>query len=536
MLSWKKLIVTPFILIFCSTSLAAPLSKIELLQNLYLWQESELPLYETVNNVEFKDLDTQQNQLAEKFYDLGVISFNKYNPYFGKNKKVSNYLALKILFKNFGVNIPPNLDRFTAEQIQNMGIAPKAYYAKIMARAFELGLTTTNTSAFAPVDSKTFQTWFNDIKDQTYKNSGLPQKTSNASSFAVNQIPNFAVLDDVYQTIQKSYYKPADINKQKILEGAIKGMVNALEDPYSEYQTPDEFTQFVNSTQNQLEGIGISFMRIKGGGYIIMSVIPNSPAKKAGLLEGDEIMRADKQTVLNLNSNQVVNLIKGPKGSYLNLEVKRGDKLLNFNLRRDTINVPALESKLIEQKVLYLSLNKFTPNIGSQMQSILDQVNTNNLSGYILDLRSNPGGYVESAVDIADLFLPANKSVLKLNYRSLQQDKITLNADSLPQKPMYILINRGTASASEILAAALRNHFGAKLVGEKSFGKGTFQELKYFKNSSALKITIGNWTSSDKTQVEGIGLLPDFPVSTSLIDLQNGNDPTLNKAIQLLGL
>jgi len=218
------------------------------------------------------------------------------------------------------------------------------------------------------------------------------------------------------------------------------------------------------------------------------------------------------------------------------LQIKRSNRVMNFTLQRATISVPAIDSQLIEQKILYVRINKFTPNLKSLIDSVLSQVPDGQTQGYILDLRSNPGGYVESAVDVADVFLPAKKEILSLNYRQLQQKRLTLYNNARDIKPMYILINRGTASASEILAASLQEHFNAKLIGEQSFGKGTFQELKYFQNSSALKLTIGQWLAPNGIALDEVGLTPDIYVKTTLNDIQSGNDPVLNKALQLLGL
>ncbi|MBU1102767.1 S41 family peptidase, partial [Patescibacteria group bacterium] len=330
-----------------------------------------------------------------------------------------------------------------------------------------------------------------------------------------------------------------DLNYQNMIYGAISGMLNSLGDPYTVFMTPKENEDFSQSLQGNFEGIGAE-IGIRKDILTVISPLENSPAKRAGLMAGDKILKIDEKITTDLGIEEAVSLIKGPKGTQVRLTVLRDDWAMpqEIKITRDVINIPIAKFEEKEaggKKIAYLALYHFTENSVSEFEKAAQKILTSDAKGIVLDLRDNPGGYLESAIEIASWFLSEDALVVTEDYGNGK--KIEHRADGvekLSSYPLVVLINGGSASASEILAGALRDDAKIKLVGEKSFGKGSVQQMEDMRGGTSIKITVAKWLTPSGHSIMDEGLEPDVKVEFTKEDVDNNRDPQLDKALELL--
>ena len=519
------------LLLLLSTSTSFAFSKGEALDEILNLNPNLVINLDEKIDTNFSDLSPERQQIAERLYDLGVISYSKYQNKFFPESKLKAFPAINILFRYHGVFTPVNLDRLTEDFLTKYKVNKSAYFSKTMARAYEIGMIESPISPFSNISREQFLNWYKFLEEKNFKSSVNLTIKNVDSEYAINKAKDFQILDQIYTKIRNEYYDTSKTSDKNLIEGAAKGMVDALGDPYSEFQNALDNKDFLNNTHNNLEGIGVSINLNDENHLIINSIIPNTPASSSGLMPNDQIVRVDNISIADKSLSDALELIKGPSGSYVKLDVLRDSKIYSYTIKRAVIKIPVLESKILNNNILYLKLNKFTPNASSQIESLISQVDFTKIKSYVIDLRSNPGGYVDQTVEISDLFLGPNKTVLSLNSKSYKQDLKTKKDAIFPAKSMYVLVNRASASASEILADSLQTHYNAKLVGETTFGKGTFQDISFLKNSSALKLTIGEWSTASGVKINKTGLVPDVFIETNLEDLKSGNDPVLNYVV-----
>jgi len=354
-----------------------------------------------------------------------------------------------------------------------------------------------------------------------------------------NSAVNFSLFWDAWARIQEKFVDRSKLDYQKMVYGAISGMLGALDDPYTIFMTPQENKDFSQSLQGNLEGIGAE-VGMRQNIVTIISPLEDSPAMKAGLKAGDKILKIDDKITSGLTIDEAVSLIRGPKGTEVTLTVARDGwtEAKEFKITRAVINVPIvkLEMKSVGDKtVAYLALYQFTDNSVEEFQKAAQKILTSDAKGIVLDLRNNPGGYLESAVEIASWFTSEGQLVVTEDYgNGKKTDHKSTGINKLGSYPMVILMNQGSASASEILAGALRDDKGIKLVGEKSFGKGSVQELEQMANDTSLKVTVAKWLTPAGHSIMHDGLEPDVKVELTVDDFNNGRDPQLDKALELL--
>lgn len=361
----------------------------------------------------------------------------------------------------------------------------------------------------------------------------------------------------VLQKLEEDYYNKSVITPQGIVNGAISGMVGSLNDPFTMYLPPVDNTSFQQQIAGQFGGIGAELLQVNKE-VTVESTLDDTPAQKAGLKTGDIIAKVNGKVVTGLDLNTVVNLIRGPKGTQVNLTVlhKNATSLVDIAVTREIINVKSVSSwvKPVSQidtintkaddlsahqndKVAYIQLSQFGEQTNSEWSQAVDslslQLNKDkSIKGVILDLRNNPGGLLTDAVYIASEFIDSGTVVQEQD----GQGNITpLNVNRkglLTDVPLVVLVNGGSASAAEIVSGALRDHNRAKLVGEQTFGKGTVQEAEDLGGGAGLHVTIAKWLTPNGTWVNQKGLTPDYVVTL------NANDPTndaqLEKAVELL--
>ena len=348
---------------------------------------------------------------------------------------------------------------------------------------------------------------------------------------------DFRTFWDAWKTIDDNYLKADQIGGQARVYGAIKGLVNSLGDPYSEFFTPDEGQKFEEDVQGNFGGIGAE-LGIRKEILTVIAPLKNSPASKAGLRAGDLILKVGATSTDGMAIDEAVNLIRGPENTKVTLNVFRDgwDKPKDFEITRAIIEVPTLDFEM-KGPYAYIALHTFNDNAEKEFYSALKQAADKNAEGLILDLRDDPGGFLEVAVNLAGWFLKPGTVVVseadKTGIIEIMKANGNGNA-SLVDFPTVVLINKGSASASEILAGALRDQRQIKLVGETSFGKGTVQQLKTLRDGSEMKITIAHWVMPSGKVLENGGLKPDYEVQLSDDDITNKRDPQLDRAIEVL--
>lgn len=356
-----------------------------------------------------------------------------------------------------------------------------------------------------------------------------------------NSMVDTRVMNDVLDRLKKNYLKPEDIKSDELMYGAAEGMTASLKDPYTAFFPPVENSRSKEDLQGEFGGVGIQL------GFVdktlaVMSPVKNSPAMKAGLKAGDLILKIvdEKKGVSKDTSglaiDEAVNLIRGEKGTEVKLTIFReGDKQTKeVSLIRDVINVPSTELEWLDNnKVAHITVNKFGEQTLVEWQTIVAEVKSKGAKGVILDVRNNPGGYLQRAVDLGSEFID-DGVIVKQRDRDRTE---VLNVDrkgKLTGMPLVVLINRGSASASEILAGALSERLGTKLVGEKSFGKGTVQEAQDIGDGSSVHITVAEWLLPSGKNIHGNGLEPDVKIEYKYDEKNPKADNQLDKALEVL--
>ena len=362
---------------------------------------------------------------------------------------------------------------------------------------------------------------------------------------------DFAPFWTVWQKIQTDYYDKSKIDSQKMLNGAIAGMIQSLDDPFTMYLPPVQNNNFKQGLAGQFTGIGAE-LSMKGKDIIVIAPIGGSPAEKAGVKAGDTIQKVDGTSVVNWTLSQTVDKIRGPKGTDVTLTVlhKDASSPTDIKITRDVITVKSVEGWVKKVKdidnisknntqssIAYIRLSQFGDSTNKDWSALVAKLNEQiktqkDFKGVVLDLRNNPGGYLTDAVFIASEFLPEGTPVVS---EDSAIEKKTLSVDrngSMINVPVVVLINKGSASASEIVSGALRDERKIPLIGETSFGKGTVQQAEDLGNGSGLHVTIAKWLTPDGTWVNGKGLTPDIQVKLDPKD--PSKDTQLEKAIQEL--
>ncbi len=347
---------------------------------------------------------------------------------------------------------------------------------------------------------------------------------------------DFAVFWEAWQGIKSSYLRAGEVKNKDLIYGAATGLVAALKDPYSIFMTPDESKRFSEDLNGNFGGIGAE-IGIKDNQLIVIAPLKNSPAEKAGMMSGDKLLEINASSTAGIAINEAVKMIRGPKGTSVNFTVGRAgrDKPFKLSITRDTISIPVVEWKMHRGNVAYIEFYTFSENSAQLMRTALGEAKAAGAKAIVLDMRNNPGGYLDAAIEIAGYFLDPGKDVVFEEFRTGRRHSFQTRGDALVKDlPIVVLLNGGSASASEILAGALKDNRSIKIVGEKSFGKGTVQELTTLKDGSELKLTIAHWILPKGAQIEKNGIVPDVEVKISDDDRTKKRDPQLDKALDLV--
>ncbi len=385
-----------------------------------------------------------------------------------------------------------------------------------------------------------------------FKNSN--NEAPNVFRSFINQNSNkpkdidFSLFWETWNTLQEKYVDKNKLDTQKMFYGAIQGMVNSVGDPYTVFFEPVTSKKFQEEIAGAFGGIGIEIGK-KNNILTVIAPIKDTPAFKAGLLTGDKILKIDSKSTENMSIEEAVNMIRGKKGTKVVLTVtSNGKDTRDVPLIRDTIKIPTVEWKMIEQgnnKIAYMEIYSFNQNVDSEFKKSAQEILSSNANKLIIDLRNNPGGLLDSAINLAGWFLNKDDIVVSEVFSNGTRNEFKASGNTaLKQYQTVILINNGSASASEILAGAIHDNRKVKLVGEKTFGKGSVQELEQFSNGSSLKVTIAKWLTPSGISISEKGIEPDVKVEFKPTDQEikdekyklgtPGKDPQLDKAIEML--
>ncbi|OGZ46984.1 MAG: hypothetical protein A3J55_00275 [Candidatus Ryanbacteria bacterium RIFCSPHIGHO2_02_FULL_45_17b] len=347
---------------------------------------------------------------------------------------------------------------------------------------------------------------------------------------------DFSPFWKAWNLIEEKYVASDGLDRQKMVYGAIGGMVAALDDPYTVFFPPVEKQLFESEIEGKFEGIGAE-IGMRKGVLTVISPLTGSPAAGAGLLPGDKIARIDDVITTELTLDEAVRLIRGDKGTVVALTILRSgeDEMRVIKITRDTIHVPILDMEKRDGGVFVIHLYNFSEQSPLEFRKALQEMARSGSNKLILDLRNNPGGFLEASVDIASWFLESGKVVAREAFgdgTELQHRSHGYNA--LSNIPTVILVNNGSASASEILAGALRDHLKTQLIGTKTFGKGSVQELVDVTNTTSLKVTIARWLTPSGISLSENGLDPDIVVEITPEDVEKLQDPQMEKALEII--
>jgi len=381
-----------------------------------------------------------------------------------------------------------------------------------------------NTSENSPIENIT------SFMEEFSNPSDLLKNTTKSQSDEID----FSIFWKVWDEVSEKHISNGDLDTQAMVYGAIRGMVKAVDDPYTSYMDPEESEEFATGMEGSFEGIGAE-LGIRDNILTVIAPISGMPAEEAGLRAGDKIIKINDEMTADISIDEAVKKIRGPKGTPVRLTVISIEAVESREVEiiRDTID---LKSVSYEQKwgnIAYIRISSFTEDTADEFNKEITKVIADNNKGIVIDLRNNPGGFLNVAIEMASRFIPRGEVVVQEQHRKGNVENFkSIGGNVFSETPVVVLINEGSASASEILAGALRDVNGSKLVGKKSFGKGSVQQLEAFADGSSLKVTIAKWLTPSGQSINETGLEVDKEVEITESDIKGGWDPQLNVALE----
>ncbi|MHB9034624.1 MAG: S41 family peptidase [Anaerolineae bacterium] len=357
-----------------------------------------------------------------------------------------------------------------------------------------------------------------------------------AATPALTREQGVKLLVDILKILDNEYIDPQALDTGKMFYGAAAGLVAAVGDPHTLFQEPVAASFENQRLEGSFEGIGAT-LQISGTQFFIAGITAKSPAQKAGLEIGDQILAVDGKPVAGLSLVDLVSLIRGPRGTQVRLTIqhKGASAPQDISVTRDKIEIPTVASRMLDNNIGYVQLSIFNAVATKQLTEAVNALLKQNPVGLVLDLRDNPGGYLETAVEIASIFLPRDTLILtELKRDTSPEEYRVTKSGSATRIPLVVLVNGNSASASEILAGAVQDNKRGLVVGTKSYGKGSVQATHDLINGSSLRVTIAKWNRPNGTNIDGVGITPDSIVEMTQEDVDAGRDPQLDRAVQLL--
>lgn len=330
--------------------------------------------------------------------------------------------------------------------------------------------------------------------------------------------------------------KPDSVNK---MYGAIRGLASSYGDPHTVFFEPKDAKVFSQDVDGLFTGVGME-IGSRGGFLVVIAPLKDSPAQKAGIHTGDIVLKIDGEATGEMYLDQAVEKIRGKKGTDVVLSIARENENepIEITITRDTIVVPTIETKIIDDKIFKISLYSFSANVTKDFTKAIQEFEASGLDKLIIDVRGNPGGFLDASIDIASFFIPQGKPIVIEDFGE-GHEEVVYRSKGFPllsnhDFDVVILVDKGSASASEILAGALSEYGIATLVGDRTYGKGSVQELISLPDKSSIKITVARWLTPNRESIEENGLVPEYSVERTIEDYENNIDPQLEKAVELL--
>ncbi len=341
---------------------------------------------------------------------------------------------------------------------------------------------------------------------------------------------DFSIFWDAWNKVTEKFVGETPV--ETMLRGAIKGMIESLGDPYSSYLEPRDNKALIEDLSGEIQGIGAE-LSLKNDKLVVISPLSGSPAEKAGLKANDEILEIDSQETTSLTLDQAISKIRGKAGTTVKLLINRTDfkEPREFSIKRAVISVKSVKWEMKED-VAYIQISQFGEDTSRLAEQSAVELAAKNPKAFILDLRNNPGGYLDASIDVASLFIGRGVVVKEKNKAGKIEELQTTLEQKVFQTKVLILINEGSASASEIVAGALKDSINAVLIGKKSFGKGSVQEIEELQDGSALRITVAKWLTPKGATIDKEGIKPDIEVDLTEEDYEKNLDPQLDRALQ----
>ncbi len=495
------------------------ISKAEYIKYLTLLNSPEMDIN---MKVDLPFLDTQNNAWYAPYFQeaitLGILNpkDSKVFPY----KKLTVMEALELLFHSRHIPIPRN----HVGDIPYKDVKKNKRSQAMIMRAIYLGVVQPEKPDYfglykrvtrAKAAHMIYKMDLVDLRD--------PGSSQNIQSYDIE----LQKIINSWEIIKSGFINRDEIDQTKLSDAAIRAIVEGLDDPYSAYMNVNENQNFSDELDGQFEGMG-AFVAVNDDGWVqIIAPIKNSPAYNAGVKAGDIIKKVDDFDTESASLHEVVSKIKGPKGTIVKLTLERNGKNIVIEVTRGLINVPSLEYETVgNNKIMHIKLMGFNQSAAEDFREVTEIITKGtNIKGVILDLRDNPGGLLDVAINILNHILPNDSVAVQIKYNYFNVNQKTTGKGELQDYPMVVLINKGSASASEILAGALKEHGIAKIIGETSFGKGTVQEVNYFPDTSSLKLTVAEWLTPNFNSIQGSGIKPD-------IEVIQGTSETTDKQLQ----
>jgi carboxyl-terminal processing protease len=346
---------------------------------------------------------------------------------------------------------------------------------------------------------------------------------------------NFAPFWETYNLIRKTYLDPVDVDK--LVNGAITGMVEALGDQFSGYVEP-EFNAFDTDLSGSITGIGVVIEKQENSNQItIVNVLRGTPAEAAGLLEGDIFLTVNGEDVTGFDTDRLASRVRGPEGTTVNLKMLRGEKELEFSIVRARINIPNIETRVIDEAYGYVKLNQFTSEARRQLDAAISELALENKQGLIIDLRGNPGGLLSAAVQVSSALVPGQQVILYEQFGDGTEQVFNADGSALGiSVPIVVLVDERSASASELTVGAWRDYDLVTVIGTTTFGKGVVQTQRDLVNGGGLRLTIARWLTPNRASISGAGITPDIVVEWPAEERRANPDadPQLERALDFL--
>lgn len=344
---------------------------------------------------------------------------------------------------------------------------------------------------------------------------------------------DFSSVEQLYDVLRRKY--DGELNADELINGMLHGLASATGDPYTVYLNAEEAAEFDKQLSGTFSGIGAELGVDDEDNIIIVSPIDGFPAQKAGLRPQDQIIGIDGESTAGSTIFEAVNKIRGPKDTDVTLQIIRGDKEMEITITREDIVIPSVDYEVTDDNIGYIQINQFGDDTAELSKKAAEEFAQKGVKGVVLDLRGNPGGLLNAAVDVSSLWLPKGTTVLQQKSGdTVISTETATGGDILNGIPTVVLINEGSASASEIVAGALKDNGVAELIGVKSYGKGSVQEIHPLEGGAELKVTVARWFRPNGENIDKLGVSPDKEVKMSEEDYEKDRDPQKQEALQFL--